>query len=154
MNWWQGVLFIAGCVAAGLLLGIPLGRFILKIRYQHRPVYDSPPAAPPQQAWSNLDILAEAEDNLAIATRRWAGQLVAFQTEAWDRATNRVYSLPDTIRENLTQAYVDIRLANNIVWLSTDLDRRSTDLDGSYLQLCGKIAARLKEAVTAAKQAG
>ncbi len=37
-----------------------------------------------------------------------------------------------------------MRLANQIVWLSTDVSRRSRDLDESYLSLSKRIAERLE----------
>jgi hypothetical protein len=45
----------------------------------------------------------------------------------------------------LKEAYIDIRLANNIVWLVTEMGASSKDFEASYLRLCGKIAERLNK---------
>ena len=69
--------------------------------------------------------------------------MLSFQTHAWDTSQDEVHKLPANVREDLTQAYVDMRLANSIVWLSTELGRRSQNLDENYIKLCTSIAVRL-----------
>ena len=46
--------------------------------------------------------------------------------------------------DDLTQAYLDMRLANTIVSLSDVVGSVSPDLKKAYLQLCNKIADHLK----------
>ncbi len=89
------------------------------------------------------DLVAEAENNHRIATEPWSDKLLPFQTRVWDARQDEVYKLPGNLREDLTQAYVDMRLANSIVWLSTELGRRSHNLDENYMKLCATIAVRL-----------
>jgi len=89
------------------------------------------------------DLLAEVKNNRRIATEPWAGKLLSFQTHAWDTNQDEIHKLPANVREDLTQAYLDMRLANSIVWLSTELGRRSHNLDENYMKLCTNIAVRL-----------
>ncbi len=89
------------------------------------------------------DLLAETKTNRRIATESWSGKLLPFQTHVWDTSQDEVHKLPANVREDLTQAYVDMRLANSIVWLSTELGRRSHNLDENYMKLCTNIAVRL-----------
>ena len=41
------------------------------------------------------------------------------------------------------QVYLDIRLANSIVRLSTEFGRRSSNLNESYMKVCATIAERI-----------
>jgi hypothetical protein len=107
-----------------------------------------------QQALTAPDLLAEVENNHRIATEPWAGKLLQFQTEVWDASQDGVANLPTNLREDLTQAYVDMRLANSIVWLSTELGRRSNNLDKSYLKLCTNIATRFDKIMPLLKRSG
>lgn len=93
------------------------------------------------------ELIAEIGSNLRVATEPWSGKLLPFQTGIWDANPDQVNVLPADIRDNLTQAYADIRLANSIVWLATELGRRSTNLDENYQKLCSNVASRL-DAVT------
>ena len=56
--------------------------------------------------------------------------------------------MPADYRNELTQAYLDIRLANTIVSLSNAIGHIGPDLELAYLQLCNKIADRLKKIVS------
>jgi len=95
------------------------------------------------------DILKELEINLAIATAPWASKLTPFQTTFWDDGDHlRVEPLLANHQEEIAQVYIDIRLANSIVWLSNEVGHRSADLDESYRQLCNKIAERLRKVIT------
>jgi len=89
------------------------------------------------------ELLAEVENNHRIATESWAGKLLPFYTSVWDRSVEAVHTLPANLQGELRQAYVDMGLANSIVWLSTELGHRSHNLDESYIKLCTSIAARL-----------
>jgi len=96
---------------------------------------------PPKSTVPNL--VAEVENNRRIATEPWTGKLLPFQTEVWDTNPDEIHTLPANFREDLTEAYTDIRLANSIVWLSTELGRRSHNLDENYMKLRANIAERL-----------
>jgi hypothetical protein len=101
-----------------------------------------------QSSSPKSDILKELESNLALATAPWAGKLTPFQTTFWDSDHLKVEPLLAKHQEEITQVYIDIRLANSIVWLSNEVGHRSADLDESYKQLCTKIAERLKKVIT------
>ena len=89
------------------------------------------------------DILREVEMNLVIAATPWTGKLLPFQTYVWDAECGEVDCLPANSQSELVEAYADMHLANRIVWLSTDVGRRSKDLDESYIKMCAQIAERL-----------
>jgi hypothetical protein len=101
---------------------------------------------PPQN--ENADMLTELTYNLSIAAKQPNGKLLLFQTNCWDKNHSINEPLLNNYREELTQAYTDIHLANVIVWLSNDLGHTSLDLQQSYLQLCTKIATRLKYVIS------
>jgi len=89
------------------------------------------------------DLFAEVEKNHRIATEPWTGELRPFQTDVWDASQAETHKLTANLQEDLIQAYVDMHLANNIVWLLTELGLRSRNLDKNYMQLCASVAARL-----------
>jgi hypothetical protein len=93
------------------------------------------------------DLLAEIENNHRIATQPWVGQLLSFQTSLWDTSQDEVHTWTTDLRDDLKQAYADMHLANSIVWLSTELGRRSQNLDENYIRLCTSVAARLARVV-------
>jgi hypothetical protein len=88
---------------------------------------------------------SEIETNLFVSTTPWTGKMSPFQTVAWDSANGSAKPLLGAIHDDVAEAYADMRLANTIVWLSTDVGRKSKDLDESYLNLCNKISERLKK---------
>jgi alpha-amylase/alpha-mannosidase (GH57 family) len=89
------------------------------------------------------NLFVEIENNRKIATEPWTGKLLAFQTDVWYTRLEEVRRLPANLREDLTQAYTDISLADQIVWFADELGRRSQALDEGYIKLCANIAARL-----------
>ncbi len=91
------------------------------------------------------ELITEIENNHRTATEPWAGKLLPFQTSVWDTNPGELHILPENLREDLTQAYTDMRLANSIVWLSAELGRRSHNLDENYMKLCTNIAERLNK---------
>lgn len=100
------------------------------------------------------DLLAEVENNWMIANEPWTGKLVPFQTYVWNSSPAKLHTLPADLREHLAQAYSDIQLANSIVWLATELGRRSPNLDENYMKLCTNIAARLQMIMPFLKESG
>ena len=103
------------------------------------------PAEVRQNESSKSDIVKELETNLAIATTPWSDKLLPFQTSCWDSRPAEDEPLRITYFEDLIQLYIDVGLANNIVWMSTEFGHRSKELDESYMKLCASIAGRVKE---------
>jgi hypothetical protein len=124
MGWWQVTLFVLGCVVAAVFVGLFLSQSIVRLQKKRR-------------------LLVEAKINLGIAIKPCTGELLPFKTDVWDTSRDGFDTLPANLQEDLTEAYVDMQLANNIVWLSIVLGRRTNDLDESYIKLCARIAARL-----------
>ncbi len=90
------------------------------------------------------ELLEEIVNNRRIATTPWAGKLLPFQTSTWETLQDNVNKVPANIHDDLAQIYIDIRLANSIVRLATDFNRRSGSLDESYKKLCTGITEKLK----------
>jgi hypothetical protein len=91
------------------------------------------------------DIIKELETNLAIATTPWANKLLSFQTRCWDSKHADGEPLLNSHIQDLMQLYIDVGLANNIVWMATEFGHRSKELDESYAKLCASIAERIKK---------
>jgi hypothetical protein len=94
------------------------------------------------------EFFLEIESNLAICTAPWTGKLTSFQTRELDSNRSRIDGLTQNLKDEIIEAYTDMRLANTLVWLSMDVGHRSKDLDDSYLKLCNKIAERLQKIIT------
>ena len=92
-------------------------------------------------------LLTELETNLQIAMVPWADKLIPFHTECWDANHGEFEPLLNNHHQELIQLYVDIGLANNIVWLATEIHHRSKELDDSYIRLCVGIADSIKRMV-------
>ena len=88
-------------------------------------------------------VLKEIEINLRIATAPWDGKPLPFQTKIWNTKMVEFDSLTSEDSDNLGQAYMDMIMANDIVWFCTEIGHASDDLEASYKQLCNKIAERL-----------
>jgi hypothetical protein len=153
VSWWQIALIILGSIMAGLLVGYLLNYLIVIItaRLRKKPankpqttaVVLEPPKTMEPPKTTVPDLFVEIENNQRIASQTWTGNLQPFQTQVWDTKRDEVHLLPAELREELTQAYFDMSLANSIVWLATEMGRRSSSLDESYLKLCIGIADRL-----------
>jgi hypothetical protein len=89
------------------------------------------------------NLFTDLEINLTVATLPWTDKLLPFQTSVWDSKHGEGEPLMITHLYELIQLYVDIGLANNIVWLATELGHRSKELDESYIKLCKGIAERI-----------
>lgn len=92
-------------------------------------------------------VYKEIESNMGIATSPWNGKLTAFQTNAWDTDQAAIEPELANQRSEIAEVYIDIRLANNLVWISNEVGRKSSNLDESYKQLCSKIAERLDKII-------
>jgi hypothetical protein len=91
----------------------------------------------------------ELETNLTISTAIWRDKPISFKTTCWDNKPEKVEPNLASHLQDLIQLYVDISLANNVVWLATELGHRSKELDESYLKLCSGIADRIKNIIPA-----
>ena len=87
--------------------------------------------------------LVEIQTNLRIATTPGDDKPLPFQTKIWDTNKSEFDSLGVQHRSELGQAYVDMAMANHIVWLWTEIGYTSNDLKANYKLLCTKIAERL-----------
>jgi hypothetical protein len=147
VSWWQIALIILGSIIVGLAVGFLLNYLIvaitarLKKKPTNKPQTTTVVLEPPKTTVP--DLFVEVENNRYIASQTGTGNLQPFQTQVWDTKRDEVHLLPPELREELTQAYFDMSLANSIVWLATEMGRRSSSLDESYLKLCTSIADRL-----------
>jgi flagellar biosynthesis GTPase FlhF len=96
-----------------------------------------------QGNFSRETCLSEIRSNLKIATSPWLGKLLTFQTKTMDNNPGVFDFFSTSYGNDLREAYTDMAMANNIVWMVTDLSINSKDLEASYIKLCSKIAERL-----------
>ena len=126
------------------------------VQPQKKPLFEKhekPVVVEEQLKSSASALLAEVRDNHRIASEPLGDKLLPFQTQEWE--TNReVHKLSADLRDALAQVYVDMSLANSIAWLSTDLGRRSQNLDEHYKKLCTNIAAKLDKIIPLLEQSG
>ena len=103
------------------------------------------PTIIPKKETIRSDFIMELETNLTIATTPWADKLISFQTRSWD--ANRGAAEPTALShlQELIQLYVDIDLANNAVWIATEINHRSKELDESYIKVCAGIVERIQK---------
>jgi hypothetical protein len=114
---------------------------------------DIPPVQKPVDA-AKSDFILELENNLAVATMPWSDKLTSFQTKCWDTKHGEYEPLLTAHHQELIQLYVDIGLANNIVWLATEIGHRSKELDESYVKLCDGIAESIKRIMPSLNDSG
>ena len=96
-----------------------------------------------QLKFTAASLFAEVENNHRIATEPLTDKLRPFLSDAWGAHQYEVNKLPTNLRDDLEQVYTDISMANSIVWVSTEFNRRTQSLDMHYRQLCTSIAERL-----------
>ena len=65
------------------------------------------------------ELIAEVKQNRSISAEPMGDRLLPFQTSVWDAHQYKVDKLPPDLRDDLEQAYTDMRLANSLVWLSS-----------------------------------
>jgi hypothetical protein len=92
---------------------------------------------------SYTHILEEISANIKIAAAPPNAKPEAFFSEIWDTKSSEIGALPVDLQYELGEAYTDIRLANNIVWLIKELGANSPDFAENYSKLCLKITERL-----------
>ena len=95
--------------------------------------------------------LTELNNNLSIARRPVTNNLVNFQTDIWKSKRSEFNPISADLMAELTEAYVDMMLANNIVWLVMELGRNSQDLKEGYAKLSNKVAERLQRILPAVR---
>jgi uncharacterized protein YneF (UPF0154 family) len=172
LEWWQTFLIILGCVAVFIPSGFFLGKFVMRkemrkliknnnkamltaknnndamiVKEENKPTpsyFDEVTTFRKQLKSEEIGLFAEVEINFRIATKPGLGKLLPFQTTVWDNNPNDIFRLPQNLQEDLTEAYVDMRLANNIFWLAMNLGHISSNLQNNYIDLCTKIATRLR----------
>ena len=108
---------------------------------------EEPVAAEPATG-SLANLLEEIERNIDIANEPWVGKLNSFQTTVWEAIQDNVDNVPVDIYGEIKQIYIDIRLANSIVRLATEFNRRSNSLDDNYRKLCASIREKLERVKT------
>ncbi len=99
-------------------------------------------ASTQDKRWQALALI-ELQTNLKIASTPWDGTPLPFQTEIWDRNISQFDTMGVERRRNLGEAYLDMHMANQIVWLFTSFGSINKDLAASYRLLCAKVADRL-----------
>lgn len=153
MEWWQIILLIVGSIVVGILVAILViylielfaGRrdFLIYLNQRFAKKREVTPDAEGQPISLASDLVAEVTNNHGIATGPRTDKLLPFQTQVWDARQYEVNKLPEYVRQDLEQAYVDMRLANSIVWLSNEFSRTTPNLSENYTRLCNSIAERL-----------
>jgi hypothetical protein len=98
------------------------------------------------------DALREIEQNFSIANKPMTGRLSNFQTNVWNTHRSEFNVLDRELLSELTEAYIDMLLANNVVWLGIELKRESPDLNASYIKLSNKVAERLQKIMPAIRE--
>jgi membrane protease YdiL (CAAX protease family) len=155
VSWWQIVLIALASIALGLLVGVLLSyaisRFVKTtkttsssdsiLRAAKKPEVTSAVEELPKL--TAADLLAEVKHNREIAVEPLTDKSQPFQTSLWDAHQHEVSNLPANLLDELSQVYTDIRLANSLVWLSTELRRQTPNLDENYRKLCNSIIERL-----------
>ena len=80
---------------------------------------------------------------MAIAITPLPNKVLAFQSSNWGSGQGELLLSPHV--HDIIQLYIDIGLANNIVWMTTEIGHRSKELDESCIQLCTNIAEHVKK---------
>lgn len=139
LEWWQIVLILLTSIVVGIVGGVLLSRLTRRFAKKRKAA-----SVVKEQLKSTMsDLLVEVKNNLKIATEPGTNKLLPFQTQVWDVCRYEIGKLPGNHHQDLEQAYIDIRLANSIVWLSTEFSRRTPNLDENYMKLCTSITGRL-----------
>jgi hypothetical protein len=92
-------------------------------------------------------ILLELEKNRELSIKPSSAILPAFKTHAWDVNRNALDMLPENLTRELTQVYSDMYVANDIIWLISECNRESPELDHQYVKMCNNIADRLSRVI-------
>jgi hypothetical protein len=112
------------------------------------------PAAERFSQSETSQLMKEIGANLKIAISAKENSPVPFKTEIYDSKRGKMNSLPEDVHERLTEAYTDMRLANTLLLLSKDSNRKNNEMASGYVKLCLKIAEQLEQVMPALKNAG
>jgi len=153
---WEALLWVLLIIAGGTGLLILLSRLVslfdrepqtTSVNDSTLPFTSGNPEVPlvveEQLKLQDPELMTEVDDNLRIASESWTGELIPFHTSVWDAEQYEVYELPTKLRNDLKQVYDIIRLANQIVWLSAEFNRRSQNIDETYRIMRTSITERL-----------
>ena len=157
MSWWL-IPSIIGVIAAAIALGLLISYFILKRQNRPWPFSHKSASIRVDEETSEVNLidrtaeentgsssaLIELENNLEIATGPATNGLVKFQMEVWNTRRSEFDILDSALLGELTEAYVDMILANNIVCMTTEPGQSSQNLTDNYAKLSNKVAERLK----------
>jgi hypothetical protein len=119
-----------------------------------QPVKKAEPTLAPEMGAHTSPLEIEVAGNLKIAASAREESPETFTTEEYDSKRGKINSLPAEIQERLTEAYTDMRLANTLVQLSKDANRRNNEMAIGYVQLCLKIADQLERVIPELKNSG
>ena len=98
-------------------------------------------------------LLAELEKNHGLSIESRPDKLVPFQTDIWDASPDVPNILTSSLKWELTQAYLDMYMANNIIWFLKEFDVESPVLSEQYKEMCDRIAASLSKVIPILKTA-
>ena len=98
-------------------------------------------------------LLVELEKNHELSIESRSDKLLPFQTHTWDVSPDALKMLSVNLQWELTQAYLDMYIANNIIWFLDEFDRKSPVLDNQYGKMCNQIAAKLSRIIPMLKTA-
>jgi len=96
-------------------------------------------------------ILLELENNLKISIEPRIDKLEPFQTEEWDASQDLPNTLTAELKWELTEAYLDMYAANNIVWFLKEFSMESAVLEDQYTKMCNQIAITLNKVIRVLK---
>ena len=156
MELWEALLWVLLIIAGGTGFLILLGWLASLLDRESQttssgastlPIPSGNPESPllveEQPKLPDPELIVEVENNLKIVSEPWTGKLIPFHTSVWDAEQYEVYQLPTNLRNDLKQVYDMIRLANQIVWLSAEFNRRSQNIDETYRIMRTSITERL-----------
>jgi hypothetical protein len=106
----------------------------------------------PPADWDDKALVAELKYNLEIASRPAGEKLLKFQTEVWNVSQAGLDSTKPPFLNELSETYVDILLANNLVWLVADLGRDSPYFRTGYAEIKNRIVSRIKQVLPKVKK--
>ena len=157
MGFWELVLFVLVCLVGGSVICVLLFWIVsLFVREPQTTILDAlsllfisekpevPSLIKEQPKLIDIKFITEVENNLSMVSERWTGELIHFDTSAWDAQQYDIYDLPSFLRNDLEEVYDLMSLANNITWISTEFNRRTKDMDETYSRIYTSIATRLR----------
>jgi hypothetical protein len=98
-------------------------------------------------ASENSGMYAELRYNLSVAANPTNGELLPFRTAYWDTNKDVTEMFPIGSLDELTQAYTQIGLANDLALLSDELGHIPPALERTYLRLCVNITDYLRRMI-------